>query len=161
MKKILTSLSILVVLSIVVSCDDNGSYYQQFTKDKAFSLRIEDLNKPINEIRATEKGKLIKDDINLLKYVYKIGKNDTYTVNYLFDEKGCYEIGIDGYFELENDVNAVVDGIKEEMTTTKYGDGSEDNNLCRWKNSDSSISIELDYKDTSRGLFLATIFANE
>ena len=79
----------------------------------------------------------------------------------MFDEKGCYEIGIDGYFEMEADADNVVDGIKSEMATSKYESSAEDNELARWNNANHSISIELDYKDTSRGLFIATIFANE
>jgi len=161
MKKNLALVYLLILLSIIVSCGGVGSYYEQFTKDKAFISRINDLNKPIDEIRANEKGKLIKDDIGFLKYVYEIGKNDTYTVSYLFDEKGCYEIGIDGYFEKEEETKSVVNGIKSEMINSEYGTASEGNNLSRWKNVDGSVSIELDYKDTSRGMFLATIFANE
>jgi len=161
MKKILTPAIVLILLAFAVSCDNVGSYYEQFSKDKGFTSRINDINKPIDEIRSNEKGKLILDDIDLLKYVYKIGNNDTYQITYLFDEKGCYEIGVDGYFELEVDANNVVDGIKKEMATAEYSSGTEDNNLCRWKNANETISIELDYKDTSRGLFIATIFANE
>ncbi|PCJ24496.1 MAG: hypothetical protein COA97_09595 [Flavobacteriales bacterium] len=161
MKKHLTPFSFLFILLIIVSCGNNGSYHEQFTQDKPFVSRISDLNKSIEEIRKIENGKLIKDDINLLKYVYEIGKNDTYIVSYLFDEKGCFEIGIDGYFEMENDANNVVDGIKGEMNKSNYGNSSEGNNLSRWKNSDGTVSIELDYKDTKRGLFIATIFANE
>ncbi len=161
MKKKLVSISILILLSIIISCGEQGSYYEQFTNDKGFTSRISDLNKTIEEIRSKEKGKLIKDDINLLKYVYEIGENDTYIVSYLFDKQGCFEIGIDGYFEKEEDANNVVNGIKSEMKESAYNDAIEDNNLSRWKNFDDSISIELDYENTSRGLFIATIFANE
>ena len=145
----------------MASCGGIGSYYEQFENDKNFVTRISDLNKTIDEIRSIEKGKLIKDDITLLKYVYEIGKSDTYIVSYLFDEKGCYEIGIDGYFELEKDAINVIDGIKEAMTNSEYHNNEEGSSLSRWKNNSGSVSIELDYKDTSRGLFVATIFANE
>ena len=161
MKKIINSTSILILLSILVSCGGKGSYYNQFSSDKTFSSRISDLNKTIDEIRGQENGKLIKEDVDLLKYVYEIGENDTYIVAYLFDEKGCYEIGVDAYFGKETDANIVVAGIKTEMNNSTYGEAIEDNNLCRWKNDALSISVELDYKNTSRGLFLATIFANE
>ena len=161
-------LGVFVILSVGLFILNDSSlnsftttYYEQFSHDKPFTSRIDDLNKTIDEIRTIEKGKIIKDDIDLLKYVYDIGKSDTYIVSYLFDEKGCYEIGIDGYFGLEEDAVTVVTGIKEEMLTTRYSKGVDDNSLCRWKNSEGSISIELDYKDTSRGLFIATIFANQ
>lgn len=161
MKKFIASASILILLSIIISCGGKSSYYEQFTNDKGFTSRILDLNKTIDEIRAIEKGKLIKDDISLLKYVYEIGDDDSYIVSYLFDEKGCFEIGIDGYFELEEDANNVVNGIKSEMVKSEYGNAVEGNDLSRWKNNNGSISIELDYENTSRGLFIATIFANE
>lgn len=160
MKKLLPFIIVILLVSNF-SCTENKTYYQQFKSDKAFVSRILDLNKTFDEIRKAEKGKLIKEDVNFLEFVYKIGKNDTYVVSYLFDEKGCYEIGIDGYFELEKDAQNVVEGIQKEMSESKYGKGVEDNNLNQWKSEDKSISIELDYKDTSRGLFLATIFANE
>jgi hypothetical protein len=154
------TLSVFILL-LFHSCESNHTYYEQFSKDKSFSSRIDDLNKSINEIRAQEKGKRIKDDVDLLKFVYEIGGNDTYIVTYLFDEKGCFEIGIDGYFEKEEDANNVIDGIKKEMMASPYGTGKDDNHLCRWTNTNKSVSVELDYRDTARGLFIATIFANE
>ena len=163
MKNLIVSSSIFILLFILSSCGEQGSYYEQFTNDTSFTSRISDLNRTIDEIRLTEKGKLINDDINLLKYAYEIGKNDSYIVSYLFDEKGCYEIGIDGYFEMEGDANDVVTGIKSEMKQKQsgYSEATKDNNLSRWKNENGSISIELDYENTSRGLFIVTIFANE
>jgi capsid portal protein len=161
MKKINGFISIFILLLTIDACSVDRSYYEQFTDHKPFISRILDLNKSIEEIRTDEKGKLIKDDINLLKYVYEIGKNDTYIVSYLFDEKGCFEIGIDGYFETEEDANNVVNGIKAEMGSSSYGDPLEGNLLARWNNEKNSFAIELDYKDTSRGLVVATIFANE
>lgn len=144
-----------------MSCGGKGSYYEQFTNDRALTKRILDLNKTIDEVRSFEKGKLIKDDVELLKYVYEIGENDTYIVSYLFDEKGCYEIGIDSYFELEKDAQNVVDGLQSEVNATEFGNPKEDNKLYRWLNSDESVSIELDHAKTKRGLFVATIFANK
>ena len=47
------------------------------------------------------------------------------------------------------------------MNASEYGVPVEDNFLCRWKNSNESISVELDYTNTKRGEFIATIFANE
>ncbi len=161
MKKIIASTSFLLLLSIIISCGGKGAYFEQFSNQKSFVSRTDDLNKTIGEIRTQEKGKLIDEDLTLLKYVYEIGHNDTYTVVYLFDEKGCYEIGIDAYFGKEEDANSVVNGIKEEMNSSSYKAEQESNKLCRWKNTDESISIELDYENTARGLFLATIFANE
>jgi len=159
--KNLLSIAIITLFFATLSCTHNNTYYNQLKNDKAFVSRILDLNKTFDEIRIEGKGSLIKEDLHLLEFVYNIGKSDTYIVSYLFDEKGCYEIGIDGYFEFEKDAIDVVSGIQKEMNESKYGLGTDDNNLNRWKNEDQSISIELDYKGTARGLFLATIFANE
>lgn len=161
MKKNNALVIVFLLVITIIACNGVGTYYEQFTNDKPFTSRILDLNKPIDEIRAEEKGKLIKEDINLLKYVYDVGKNDTYVVSYLFDEKGCFEIGIDGYFATEEEANNVVNGIRLEMEETSYANPIDENLLARWKNKENSIAIELDYKDTSRGLFIATIFANE
>ncbi|MDG1475636.1 MAG: hypothetical protein P8Q14_00680 [Vicingaceae bacterium] len=160
MKKLL-SFAVIILLMSCVSCTEKKSYYEQFKKNKTFVSRILDLNKTFNEIRTEEKGKLIKEDISFLKFIYDIGENDTYVVSYLFDEKGCYEIGIDGYFEFEKDALDVLSGIQKEMETAAYKKEVDDNRLNRWKNADKSISIELDHKGTENGLFVATIFANE
>jgi len=161
MIKKITSTSLLLFLLIVVSCGGIGSYYEQFTKDKPFTSRIKDLNKTIDEVRANEKGKLIRDDINLLKYVYEIGENDTYQISYQFDEKGCWEVGIDCYFEKEEDAVVLVEGVKSEMATTIYGSPTEDNYLYRWGETGEPASIEVDYENTSRGLVVLTIMAVE
>ena len=157
MKKII----LFALIAILISCKENKSYYEQLKEDKPFVSRISDLNKPFEVVRSEEKGKLVKEDVNFLKYVYSIGKNDTYVVSYLFDEKGCYEIGIDGYFEFEEDATNVVKGIQLEMDSSQLNKVSEDNYLSRWNNTAKSIGVELDYKDKDRGLFVATIFANE
>jgi len=146
---------------MMTACGGKDSYYEQFISDKKASSRSLDLNKSLEEIRAIEKGKLIKDDINLLKYVYEIGENDTYIVSYLFDEKGCWEVGIDTYFEKEEDAQNLVEGIKAEISGTDYGSPSEDNNLCRWKSPTGSASIELDYVNLGRGLVILTIMADK
>lgn len=152
--------TVVILFVTLISCNKSKTYSEQFNTDKPFVSRILDLNKSLEEIRLEEKGTLITENIDLLKFVYDIGKNDTYVVSYLFDEKGCFEIGIDGYFEFEKDAIDVVTGIRTVMGESAYGKGTADNNLNQWKNEDKSISIELDYKNTSRGLFIATIFAN-
>lgn len=160
MKKLL-SFAVITLLISCISCTENKSYYEQFNNDKPFFSRVLDLNKSFDNIRTQEKGKLIKEDVNFLKFAYQIGENDTYIVSYLFDEKGCYEIGVDGYFKFEKDALTVVNGIQKEMEEAPYHKEADDNNLNRWKNTDKSISIELDHKDIDKGLFIATIFANE
>lgn len=161
MKRFLTSTIIIFTLLLVVSCGNNGTYYEQMTHDKPIALRIKDLNKTIDQIRKEEKGKLINDGDGIIKFVYDIGENDTYIITYLFDDKGCYEINIDSYFAQEEDAQNVVDGIRSEINATDYGAPEEDNNLCRWKNKERTVSLELDYKNVSRGLIIITIFATD
>ena len=115
MKKNIAVITILICFSILLSCVGKGSYYDQFSKAKPFSTRVLDLNKTIDEIRLEEKGNLVKEDLYFLKYAYEVGDDDSYTVTYAFDEKGCYEVGIDAYFGLEKDAINVVEGIKSEM----------------------------------------------
>lgn len=152
---------ILFLFASILSCNKNKTHFETMQKEQPFATRILNLNKSIEEIRLSETGKLVKEDLSFLNFVYKIGNNDTYEVSYLFDEKGCYEIGIDGYFELEKDAINVVEGITQEMNLSEFIKNGNDNNLSRWKNKEESIAVELDYKNTSRGLFVATIFANE
>jgi hypothetical protein len=161
MKKIIASASFLLILSVLISCGGKGSYFEQFSNDKTFTSRIGDLNKTVDEIRTQEKGELIKENIDYLEYSYLIGEDDSYVVSYHFDEQGCYEVGIYSYFSEEANAKNVVDGIKSEMNTIEYEAPKDDNFLCRWKNSDESIAIELDYTNSKRGEFIATIFANE
>lgn len=153
-------LSIIVVL-LITSCGKNDSYYDQITKKKSITERIEDLNKSVGEIRKAEKGKLMEEGPEFLEFEYTIGENDTYVISYLFDDKGCYEIGFDGYFEKEEDAQLVLDGFKNEISKTSYGKPEEAHHLARWLSSDESVSIELDYMEVSKGMVIVTIFANE
>jgi hypothetical protein len=161
MKRLFTQIPTLFILLILVSCGGKGTHYKQFSDDKTFTNRISDLNKSIDQIRVEEKGNLIKEDLYYLEYVYEVGQSDSYVVSYRFDEKGCYEVGLYSYFVEEVNAQNLVDGVKAEMKDSTYGSPIEDNNLCRWKNSDESISVEIDYSKTKRGEFIATIFANE
>ncbi len=161
MKLFVQNIIIVCALMFIMSCGEKGSYYEQITKEKSITSRIVDLNKTIDEIRIQENGTLIKDGINIIKYVYYIGDGDTYIVSYLFDEKGCFEIGLKSYFGLEEDTKNVLEGFKTEINSSEFILASDDNYLYRWLNANKSVSIEIDYKDTSRGLLVVSIFANE
>ena len=108
MKKIIPTTFFLLLISILVSCGGKGSYFEQFSNDKKFTSRIDDLNKTIDEIRAKEKGSLIKEDLYYLEYSYGIGKSDSYVISYRFDEKGCYEVAIYSYFIEEANTKNVI-----------------------------------------------------
>jgi hypothetical protein len=154
--------SFLIFSSLLIfSCGDVGSYYEQISENKTIVNRVSDLNKSIDNIRKEESGNPIKEGLDFLEYEYAIGDNDSYVVSYIFDEKGCFEIGIDCYFATKEDAINVLEGFKSEINTSPYGAAEEDNNLCRWKSKDESVSIELDYENTERGMLVLTIMANE
>jgi hypothetical protein len=152
---------VVIILLLVVSCGNIGSYYEQISEDKTIVNRVSDLNKTIDEIRRQEKGKALKEGFDFLEYEYVIGNNDSYVVSYMFDEKGCFEIGIDCYFAKKEDAINVQEGFMSEINVTNFGVPAEDNSLCRWKSADESVSIELDYINTDRGMLVLTIMANE
>lgn len=156
------SLFISFCIFILISCNDSSKpYFEQIISDKPFSERVKDLNKGIEVIRKEEKGKLINEGLDRLKYEYEIGKNDRYIITYIFDEKGCFEISFDGYFEKEEDVKKVLGGFTEELNLNVFNVPEEDNNLVRFKSKDKSITVEFDYQNSKRGIAKAVIFANE
>ena len=149
------------LLLLIIGCDSSTkSYYEQISSDKAFTERINDINKTIEEIRKEEKGKLINEGLDRLKYEYEVGKGDRYIVTYLFDEKGCFEIGFDGYFAKKEDVVLVLDGFKSEIDSNNYK-LEESVDLLRYNNNNESLTLELDYANADKGMALAVIFANE
>jgi hypothetical protein len=161
MKKKKFLFNALFCVLLLISCGGKGTHYEQFSDDKSFKSRVLDLNKTIDQIRVEEKGNLIKDELEYLEYVYEVGESDSYVIAYRFDEKGCFEVGIYSYFVDEANAQNLVDGIKATLNNSAYGSPEDANSLCRWKNKDESISIEIDYSKTKRGEFVATIFANE
>lgn len=145
----------------IVSCESaTKNYYEQIATKKPFTERINDINKTIEEVRKEEDGKLINEGLDRLKYEFEIGKGDRYVVTYLFDEKGCFEIGFDGYFANKEDVLIVLDGFKSEIDLTKYK-LEESTNLFRYGNNQNSLTLEIDYANADKGMALAVIFANE
>ena len=125
MKKILVKTSIILSTIILVSCGGEGTYFEQFSENKTITKRVLDLNKTIDQIRIEEQGNLIKEDLNYLEYVYEVGESDSYVISYHFDEKGCFEVGIDSYFVEETNAKNVVDGIISEINASKFGTPKE------------------------------------
>lgn len=151
----------IFILLLIVGCDSaTKNYYEQISSDKTFTKRINDINKTIEDVRKEEKGKLINEGLGRLKYEYEVGKGDRYIITYLFDEKGCYEIGFDGYFAKQEDVVLVLDGFKSEIDLNSYK-LEESDDLYRYSNSNESLTLELDYVNADKGMALAVIFANE
>ena len=157
MKKIIL-LSIVVL--VLVSCDQNKTYYELFNKNKSITERVSDLNQSMTAIRKSEKGKITRDDVDYLEYEYSIGDGDSYAVSFLFDDKGCYEIGVDGFFATEASASQLMGEFKTELTQT-YGQPEEGNELARWLTKDESLTIEIDFADADKGMAIVTIFANQ
>lgn len=159
---LMKKLIFLPLVLLIISCNDSSKpYYDQITSDKAFVERISDLNKTIENIRKSEKGKLINEGLDRLKYEYSIGSGDRYILTYIFDEKGCFEIGFDGYFEEEENVKKVLEGFIDELKIKNFGTPKEDNQLVRFISKDKTKTIEFDYKNSDKGIAKAIIFANE
>lgn len=153
--------TILFVVVLVFSCSTDKNYYEQITNKKPLMERVKDINKTTQEIRKEEKGKLIKEDVDYMEYEYEIGEGDTYIISYLFDGKGTYEIGFDGYFAKKEDAQLVLDEFTNEINLSAFGSLQETPRLKRWFNTDKSITIELDYSSVDKGMAVVTIFANE
>ncbi len=158
MKKIVLG---FFVCFILFSCTNDKTYYDQITDKKTLTERVKDINKSIAEVRTIEKGKLIQEDVDYMEFEYEIGKGDTYIISYLFDDKGVYEIGFDGYFAKGEDAKLVLDEFTNEINTSGFGKPQETPRLKRWLNANKSVTIELDYTDVDRGMVIVTIFANE
>jgi len=152
----------LLPILLLFSCNNNNNYYQIISKTPNFL--IENLNKSLAEIKKLEKKEALKkEDFDYLEYEYPIGdKNDAYNIAYRFDDKGCFEVDFDTYFEKESDAKTVMDGFKNDCKQLKdFTIFSSDNQLITWKNKAKDKSIELDYNALKKGMISVTIFANE
>ena len=75
---------------------------------------------------------------------------------------GCYEVGLDTYFNNEIDAQLVLENIKEEIESiNEFGVAKNSNDLYLWSNKDGIASVELDYANLNKGMISFTVFANE
>lgn len=151
---------ILLVIICLIGCDQNKTYYELFNKNKSITERVGDLNQSMKDIRKSEKGKINRDDVDYLEYEYPIGEGDSYVVSFLFDDKGCYEIGVDGFFATQENATQLMDEFKTELAKS-FDAPEEGNELARWLTKDESLTIEIDYAEASKGMAIVTIFANQ
>ncbi len=156
-------LSYSILLLLMISCSGNGSYFEQMSKIKTIQERVSDLNKTLTEIRKSEKKSfLVKEDENYLEFEYPLGDNDSFKATYLFDDAGCYEVGLDTYFASEENTKLVLDEIKAVFQNNpNFGSPKDNDNLYEWSRKDGLVSVELDYQNTSKGMLVLTIFANQ
>jgi len=165
MKKLVYS-PILVLLLFVVSCQSNkksDSYYEQINKKATAEELIQRINLSIDKVAKKEKKKnLVEQDSDLLVYKYELSESDFYELTYVFDELGCFEVGLD--FQVNNKEQF---GILKEAYTKQFNElkdfklEDDTNGLARWLKNDESITIELDYALQEDGILALTIFANE
>lgn len=162
MKTFLKS-GIVAFIIMMISCVGSDSYYDQLTKVKSIKERVSDLNKSLTEVRKSEKkSALITEDEKFLEYEYPVGENDSYKASYFFDDAGCFEVGLDTYFSLENDAKLVLDEIKTVFENDeRFGKATDSNSLLEWTSKDGLISVQLDYLNQDKGMISLTIFANQ
>ena len=153
----------IITLFCLFSCGESGNSYEQITLIKTISQRVEDLNKTSFEIKEVEeKAALSKQDNDYLEYEYPVREDEMYVVSYRFDDGGCFEIGLDTYFNQPEDAQSVVDGIIKDLSVNSLFEAPQkDNNIYRWESLNKKVSIELDFQHTERGMIAVTIFANE
>ncbi len=162
MKTFLKS-GIVAFIIMMTSCVGSDSYYDQLTKVKSIKERVSDLNKSLTEVRKSEKkSALITEDEKFLEYEYPVGENDSYKASYFFDDAGCFEVGLDTYFSLENDAKLVLEEIKTVFENDeRFGKATDSNSLLEWTSKDGLISVQLDYLNQDKGMISLTIFANQ
>ncbi|MCO6499588.1 MAG: hypothetical protein J5I47_04315 [Vicingus serpentipes] len=153
----------IVTLLCLFSCGESGNSYEQVTSLKTISQRVADLNKSSIEIKELEeKAALSKQDNDYLEYEYPIREDEMYVVSYRFDDAGCFEIGLDTYFNQPEDAQNVVDGITKDLSLNKsFETPSKEKNIYRWMSVDKAVSIELDFQHAERGMISVTLFANK
>jgi hypothetical protein len=157
------TLTTTLLLLILVGCNPDKTYYDELVKSKSITERTLELNKSLTEIRKTEdKSALIKEEEEYLEYEYKIGIDETYSVTYFFDVAGCYEVGLDTYFNNEVDAQLVMGKIKEAIeNSAQFKLKTDSNQLYEWSSNDGLASVELDYENLNKGMVSFTVFANE
>lgn len=165
MKKLVYS-PILVLLLFVVSCQSDkksDSYYEQINKKATAEELMQRINLSVDKVAKEEKKKnLVEQDNDLLVYKYELSESDFYKLTYVFDELGCFEVGLD--FQINNKEQF---GILKEAYTKQINElkdfklVDDANGLARWLKNDESISIELDFALQEDGILVLTIFANE
>jgi hypothetical protein len=160
---IILSLGVFYIYNSVLN-PPFDSYYEQIIEHKSEKEYVASINQTFETIKQSEKSSaLITEDFDILKYEYFIGeKDDSYQATYRFDEKGCYEVGLDTYIDNVEKANLVVNGLKNSFATNKtFKSAEEDNSLYRWESVSGLLVAELDYRNIDKGRVALTIFAYE
>ncbi len=144
-----------------ISCDQESSY-EKVEAIKAVSERISDLNKTIPNIKEIEdKAALVREDNYYLEYEYPIKEDESYVISYRFNAQGCFEIGIDTYFNKESDAQKIKRVIIKELAENpNFSDPTLENDFYKWCSLNDVITLELNIQNIERGTVSLSIFAN-
>lgn len=163
MKKLLFSyLSIVVITLMMISCGGGEeTYFNKVNIKDGGLIRGASLNESIELIKKLEDTKSLTDEEDdYLEYEYFIKEDDSYIVTYFFDDKGCYEINLDTYFDLSTDAKSVFEGYKSHFTN-KFGEAEDEDEYLTWDSEDGATTVEIDYSGLESGQVNIAAFANE
>lgn len=157
---------ILFLFALIFSCfsnEKNEDYSSPISKKVEVEKLIKRINLSKENIKkAQDKEKLFLEDTDLLEYHYELSATDFYDITYLFDEKGCFEIGCTIEFKKSEDAQRAIEYYKKYCTNLKSLTHFEAANLLyRWNNKAKNLTVELDVALATTGKFSITIFANE
>lgn len=117
----------------------------------------------IDEVAKKEsKEALQKEEEDMLVYQYNLGEGETYEVRYVFDNLGCFEVGVDTQIKLAEQTKNVKEGwLNYFNQSSDYTKVEDANQLISWDKNDGKVTVELDYVLEAEGVLTLTIFANE
>lgn len=154
--------SLLIALFTFFSCTSDKTPYEFLTANKTIEDRIAEINKTEDAIRQSEnKNNLSKEDSDYVGYEYQLDDNNHYNVAYFFDDAGCFEVGIDTYFQKQEDIQLTKEEIIKVIENLgNFEKAKTTNDLTQWNKTDKSLSIELNCKHITDGMISFTVFAN-
>ena len=155
---------LMLTVLISLSCENIDSKEEKmlynYLIEQDYLSKINSSKKQIKKREVS--SNFVSEDDDFLKYTYVSITNITINSTYLFDEKGCFEIGLDVDYENVDEANSVANQFKQYVDEQKsFVDFKEDNFLLRWINQDKSRTVEVDIANASSGKIAITIFANE
>ncbi|MBW6483546.1 MAG: hypothetical protein K0B10_10865 [Vicingaceae bacterium] len=155
---------LMLTVLISLSCENTDSKEKMilynYLMEQDYLSKINASKKQIRKEGFSDN--LVGEDDVFLKYSYVSNTNITINSTYLFDEKGCFEIGLDIDYENIDDANSAINQFKQYVDEQKsFINFKEDNYLLRWINQDKSRTVEVDIANASSGKIAITIFANE
>ncbi len=163
MKHQLLKLTALFVILISVSCNSERNSYEQITALRTTQDRIKNLHKSFQEIIVYEDSDaLTRSSATLLEYDFPIRENESYTISYRFKESICYQIGLNTYFNSQNEARKVINGISKELNTsgnyTLTGKGAD---YLLWNNTKNATTVKINTQHIERGTVFIIVISIE